>query len=83
VTKRKVVAESGLTRIEVCPCGGCQLSIGPVTVTVHEALLEELGETVAIAVRAIRERRARHPALTGERSCDDPEPAATDPSDPN
>lgn len=89
MSKRRVVAEGAVTRIEVCPCGGCQLTIGPVTVTLHEGVIEELGETLAMAIRALRAQRThrlQHAGGAPANDCAEPTPgvpACDDPSDTN
>jgi hypothetical protein len=47
-----VVVEDKVTRVEVCPCGGCYLTVGPITVTLHVAVVEELRRTLNRALKA-------------------------------
>lgn len=83
MNRRKVVADSPLTRVESCPCGGCQLTIGPVTVSVHESLIEELAETLALAMRAIRAQRALRPSGAEPEPCVPSDSDAPDTSESN
>ena len=39
---RRVLAEAGVTRLEICPCGSYYLTVGPLTVSLHREVIEEL-----------------------------------------
>ena len=54
MSERRVLAESAVTRVEVCDCGACYLTVGPVMLTLHPGALAELARTVNRAVRALR-----------------------------
>jgi hypothetical protein len=51
---RRVLAESSLTRLELCSCGSCYLTIGPLTVSIHREVIEELAQTLARALAQLR-----------------------------
>jgi hypothetical protein len=51
---RRVLAEGSLTRLEICSCGSCYLTIGPVTVSIHREVIEELAQTIARALGQLR-----------------------------
>jgi hypothetical protein len=51
---RRVLAEGSLTRLEICACGSCYLTIGPVTVSIHREVIEELAQTIARAFGQLR-----------------------------
>jgi hypothetical protein len=44
---RRVLAEGSLTRLEICSCGSYYLTVGPVTVSLHREVIEELAQTIA------------------------------------
>ena len=54
MTGRRVLAEGSLTRLEICTCGSCYLTIGPVTVSIHREVIEELAQTIARALGQLR-----------------------------
>jgi hypothetical protein len=53
---RRTLAEGSLTRLEICSCGSCYLTIGPVTVSIHREVIEELSQTITSALAQLRTR---------------------------
>lgn len=72
---RKVLAAGPVTRIEICPCGSCYLTIGPITMALQLGVLKELGDVVARAMRALRAGAGPDPRAV----CQDTQPAGKPP----
>jgi hypothetical protein len=51
---RRVLAQSEVTRVEVCHCGACYLTIGPITLCLQPRALGELGASIFKAIRSLR-----------------------------
>lgn len=58
MSRRRVIAEGSVTRVEVCPCGTRYLTIGPLTMALQDSAIQELGTTIAQALRALRAESA-------------------------
>ena len=58
MSARRVLAQGEVTRVEVCPCGACYLTIGPITMCLQSGVLGDLGASIAKAVRMLRAEEA-------------------------
>jgi len=71
----ELIASCGLSRVHRCSCGTLRLTVGPVTVTLSQAALEQVSESsqaalIALAVRqdAADAATARHLSLVENES---------------
>ena len=77
MSERTVLAQGAVTRVEICPCGACYLTIGPITMCLQSGVLGELGDSIVRALRSLRanpalaEASARPSPCEGERPGED------------